>query len=56
MVPGDHPKVQVKLALPDDYDQFSVHPMTLRATKETTNFEQIVNEEIDPDALLKEIM
>ena len=38
MVPGDHPKVQVKLALPDDYDQFSVHPMTLRATKQTTNF------------------
>lgn len=33
LVPGDQPKVQVKLALPEDYDQFSVHPMTLRATK-----------------------
>ena len=30
MVPGDKPKVQVKLALPDDYDQFSVHPLTIR--------------------------
>lgn len=25
MLPGDQPRVQVKLTLPDDYDEFEVH-------------------------------
>lgn len=29
-IPGDSPKVQVKLELPEDYMEFSVHPMSLK--------------------------
>lgn len=31
MIPGDNPRVQVKLALPEEFDEFNVHPKTLRA-------------------------
>lgn len=27
LVPGDAPKIQVKLALPEDCDEFSAHPL-----------------------------
>ena len=31
LFPGNAPKVQIKLALPEEYDDFRVHPMTVRA-------------------------
>jgi len=28
-IPGDFPKVQVKLALPEEFDDFRIHPLCL---------------------------
>ena len=30
LLPGDKAKVQVKLQLPEDFDSFNVHPLTIR--------------------------
>ena len=30
LIPGDSPKVQVKLALPEDFDNFSLNPLCVR--------------------------
>jgi hypothetical protein len=34
LVPGDTPKVQVKLALPEDFDDFCIHPLCIRSKQE----------------------
>jgi hypothetical protein len=34
LIPGDSPKIQVKMALPEDYDDFCIHPLCLRPNNE----------------------
>lgn len=34
LVPGDSPKVQVKLALPEDFDDFCIHSLCIRPKNE----------------------
>ena len=34
LIPGDSPKVQVKLALPEDFDDFCIHPLCIRSKTE----------------------
>ena len=34
LLPGDNPKLQVKLALPDVYDEFRVHHLSIRPKPE----------------------
>jgi len=41
MLPGDTPKVQVKVALPEDYDEFCVHNMCIRPQNQSDDEDMV---------------
>jgi hypothetical protein len=40
LIPGDHPKIQVKLALPEDFDDFTLHPLCMRPKNKESQDEE----------------